>query len=164
MIEQKNEIRILRRTSGFMNFYIPPLMYNPGCSYRLQKKLSVITGVRKVVINKQKARLSLFFDPRIIKDTKKILLEIDAVATPMLSDISEKKFKEMVIKQGKQRVKRLAIKGTNIWMTWYLIKKHWHILEHHWIRYPVRYALPWFVIIYMILIHKEQLKNTFNFE
>lgn len=150
------DIVLLRRGRGYVRLHVPPLLYVRSLSPQLQKALLALKGVRKVTVNVDLARFSVFYDPWITDD-RPILLEIDRLATPLLPRMDPQQFQLALREQRRARLMRVggkvgkgayfvAIVGVHAWMFKY------------WVRRPLRYWWVWALVGAGVYIHRQQIR------
>ena len=151
------EILVLRRASGYVRLHIPPLLYVRSLALQLERSLMGIKGVRQVRIHPALARLSVFYDPWIATD-RPILLEIDRLATPLLSRMEPEKFELALQEQRRARLERLGGKAVQGVYLAALVGVHAYMFRR-WLLYPLRYWWAWGLIGFAIYTHRRQIRN-----
>lgn len=150
------EILIFRRGSGYLRLHVPPLLYVRSLALTLDRALRSIEGVRKVVIDPTRSRLSIFYDPWVATD-RKLLLEIDRLATPLLSRMEPAQFALALREQALERNERLGGKAMQgIYLT-ALAGVHFYLLRS-WVFSPLRYWWAWGLVGFGVYTHRRQIR------
>jgi hypothetical protein len=151
------EILVLRRTSGYLRLHVPPLLYVPTLATKLQKGLLALRGVRRVTIDRHRARLSVFYDPWLTED-RAALLEIDRQATGLLDRSEPGEFQAAWLEQDEARRERIQRKLANGAYTGAIVFVHGYVLRG-WIRDPVRHWWAWGLVGWGLWTHRRQIKQ-----
>ena len=152
------EILVMKRAVGYLRLHLPPLLYAPALAIKLEKALLALRGVRRVNVDRQRARLSVFYDPWLTDDRPALLL-IDAQATPLLGRMDEATFTTTLVEQRDARRAELAERGARVV---YLGLLGW---VHVWVfraalRNPVRFWWVWALVGFGVWTHRRQIKTV----
>lgn len=151
------EILVLRRAKGYLRLHLPPLMYMPTLARTLERGLIALKGVRRVKVDRGRARLSVFYDPWLTDD-RPALLEIDRQATPALETMAPASFEKLLVKQYVTRRKRLAGKAVKASYLGAVVWVHWYLL-HRWLDRPLRFWWAWSLIAFGLWLHQRQIRS-----
>ncbi|MBI4403772.1 MAG: hypothetical protein HY537_06410 [Deltaproteobacteria bacterium] len=156
MTKRSDEILILRRFPGYLRLHVPPLMYDAKASLLLQGELVKIEGVRKVDINKQGGRISVHYDVLVVKEGA-ILLEVNRIAAGLLKQEQQEAYEKIMKDVEAARVRTIANIAINSVVVAYLVKAHWMLIKHHWLRKPLKNLTPLSAIAVIIYLHRRQI-------
>lgn len=151
------EILVLRRASGYLRVHVPPLLYAPALGTKLDKALRALPGVRRVNIDRNRARLSVFYDPWIADD-RAALLEIDRHATPLVGRMEPAPFAAALTEQERARREYLRNKLMNAAYTGAIVYVHWYVLRR-WVRTPGRHWWAWGLVGFGVWMHRRQIRQ-----
>ncbi len=151
------EILVLKRSAGYLRLHIPPLLYASALATKLERALGALRGVRRVTIDRQQARLSVFYDPWLTDDHPALLL-IDAQASPLLGKMDAATFATTLVEQRDARRAELAERGAR-WI--YLGLLGW---VHVWVfraalRDPIRFWWVWALVGFGVWTHRRQIQT-----
>lgn len=157
---ESREILVLRRETGYLRLQVPPLLYVAALASRLEKALLALKGVRKVVVDRARARLSVFYDPWLTDD-RPALREIDRQATPQVPRMEPEPFREALAEQAKARRERIVGK---LVQAGYLAALGWvHVwVLRSWLRAPLRYWWGWALLGFGVWTHRRQIRAIPN--
>lgn len=152
------EILVTKRAAGYLRVHLPPLLYAPALAIKLEKALLALAGVRRVTADRQRARLSVFYDPWLTNDRPSLLV-IDAQATPLLERMDEPTFATTLVEQRSVRRAELAERGARVV---YLGLLGW---VHVWVfraalRNPVRFWWVWALVGFGVWTHRRQIRTS----
>lgn len=151
------EILVLRRASGYVRFHVPPLVYVRALALTLDRALKSIRGVRKVIIDSALARLSVFYDPGVGPD-RKIMQEVDRLATPLLTRMDPAAFALTFREQALARNERLGSKAMQgIYFT-AVAGVHYYLLRR-WLFAPLRYWWAIGLVGFGVYTHRRQIRS-----
>jgi hypothetical protein len=156
------EILVLVRRSGYLRLHVPPLLYAPALAPKLEKALLGLCGVRRVVADRNRARLSVYYDPWIADD-RAALLEVDRLATPLVARMEPAAFDAAMVEQDAARRERLRGKAVQAAYTGALVFVHWYVLRG-WVRDPVRHWWAWGLVGFGVWTHRRQLARIPNLQ
>ena len=152
------EILVMKRAVGYLRLHLPPLLYAPALAIKLERALLALRGVRRVTVDRQRARLSVYYDPWLTDD-RPTLLVIDAQATPLLERMDAATFATTLVEQRDARRGELAERGARVV---YLGLLGW---VHVWVfraalRDPLRFWLVWALLGFGVWTHRRQIRAT----
>lgn len=152
------EILVMKRTSGYLRLHLPPLLYAPALASRLEKSLVAIRGVRRVSIDRARARISVFYDPWLTDD-RPLLREIDRQGSPLLEKMEPEKFAEALVAQRSahraeiaERAGRVTYLGLLLWVHYWVVRAAW--------RNPVRLWWVWALVALGVWMHRRQIRSV----
>jgi hypothetical protein len=146
----------MKRTSGYLRLHLPPLLYVPALGSRLERALLGLRGVRRVTIDRQRARLSVYYDPWLTDD-RPTLVEIDRQASPVVDRMTAEDFSTSLVDRRNLRRSELAERGARIVYLGLLVWVHLFILRAA-LRDPIRFWWVWALVGFGIGIHRRQIK------
>jgi hypothetical protein len=151
------EILVIKRATGYLRLHLPPLLYAPALAGRLEKALLALRGVRRVTVDRPRARLSVHYDPWLTDDRPALLL-VDAQATPLLDRMDAATFTAALVEQRDARRAELAERGARVV---YLGLLGW---VHIWVfraalRNPLRFWWVWALLAFGIWTHRRQIRT-----
>ncbi|MFZ5477582.1 MAG: hypothetical protein ACOZNI_12470 [Myxococcota bacterium] len=149
------EILVLKRASGYLRLHLPPLLYVPALATKLERALIALRGVRRVVVDRARARLSVYYDPWLTDD-RAALLEIDRQATPQLARMEPETFTAALVEQRKARRERIVHRLAQAAYLGALVWAHAWALGH-WIADPLRHWWAWLLVGFGIWTHRRQI-------
>ncbi|MES2642467.1 MAG: hypothetical protein V4850_23490 [Myxococcota bacterium] len=153
---ETREILVLRREAGYLRLHIPPLLYVAALATRLEKALLALKGVRRVVVDRTRARLSVFYDPWLTDD-RPALLEVDRQATPQVPKMEILPFRDALAEQEKARRERLFGKVVQAAYLLALVWIHLWVIRS-WLRAPLRYWWGWGLLGFGVWTHRRQIR------
>jgi hypothetical protein len=151
------QILVLVRRSGYLRVHVPPLLYAPALGSKLGAALRAIPGVRRVVVDRNRARVSVFYD-RARTDDRPALVAIDGLATPLVDRMEPAAFETALVDQEAARRERLQGKLVQAAYTGALVFVHWYVLRG-WIRDPVRHWWAWGLLGFGVWTHRRQIQK-----
>lgn len=152
------EILVLKRVVGYLRVHLPPLLYAPVLAIKLEKGLLALRGVRRVNIDRQRARLSVFYDPWLTDDRPALLL-IDTYGTPLLDRMDASTFRAALVDQRDARRAEWSERGARVV---YLGLLGW---VHVWVfraalRDPFRFWWVWALVGFGVWTHRRQIRSA----
>ncbi len=150
------EILVTKRTRGYLRLHLPPLLYAPALALKLERALRALPGIRRVNIDREGARLSVFYDPIVTSD-RPALLVIDAQATPLLDRMDAASFATTLVEQRDARRAALAERGARVVYLGLLGWVHVWVFRSA-IRNPIRYWWVWALVGFGVWTHRRQLR------
>ena len=151
------ELLVLRRDRGYLRVHVPPLLYAPSLAPKLEKSLLAVGGVRRVVADRHRARLSVFYD-RFLVDDRALLEIVRAAATPLLGRKDERTFGAELEVQEQARLERIqgkAVQGAYLGLLGWA---HWHVLRWA-LRDPVSGWWAWALLGFGVYTHRNQIRR-----
>ncbi len=152
------EILVTRRTAGYLRLHLPPLLYAPALGIKLEKALIALRGVRRVTVDRQRARLSIFYDPLLTDDRASLLL-IDSQASPLLDRMDEARFATALVEQRDVRRAELAERAARVVYLGLLVWVHLWVFRSA-LRSPVRLWWFWALMVFSVWTHRRPIKAT----
>lgn len=150
------EILMLKRARGYLRLHLPPLLYAPALATRLTRALLSIRGVRRVDADRERARLSVYYDPWLTDD-RPLLLEVDRLGTPLLDRMESEAFTTALVEQRTLRRKQLLERGVRVTYTGLLVWVHWWVIRAA-LRNPLRLWWVWALLATAIWMHRRQIR------
>jgi hypothetical protein len=151
------EILVLRRAAGYLRVHLPPLLYAPALGPKLETALTALKGVRRVKVDRERARLSVFYDPWLTDD-RAALLEIDRLASPLVGRMEPGPFQIAILEQQDARRDRLQGKAATAAYTAALVGVHWYVMRS-WLRAPGTHWWAWGLLGYGVWMHRRQIRH-----
>lgn len=152
------EILVLKRASGYLRLHVPPLLYVPALAFKLERALIALRGVRRVVVDRGRARLSVYYDPWLTDD-RPVLLEVDRQATPLLDRMAPDAFATALAEQRQAYHAALAERGARVTYLGLLVGVHVWVLRAA-LRHPVRFWWVWALLAFGVWTHRRQLRSV----
>lgn len=151
------ELLILRRDAGYVRVHVPPLLYVPSLAKRLELALTDLPGVRRVVADRHRARISVWFDPEIQGD-RALLVAIRDGAEPLMGRMDRDAFELAFAEQAVARRERLTGKAAQAAYLGLLTYAHLHVLRWA-IRRPATAWWAWALLGFAIYTHRRQIRR-----
>ena len=151
------ELLILRRDAGYVRIHVPPLLYVPSLAKRMETALAALPGVRRVVTDRRRARISVWFDPDIQVD-RPILVAVRDAADPLMGRMDREAFKLAYAEQAVARRERLTGKAAQGVYLGLLTYAHLHVLRWA-IRRPATAWWAWALLAFAIYTHRRQIRR-----
>lgn len=152
------EILVLKRESGYLRLHLPPLLYAPALAVKLERALIALRGVRRVTVDRHRARLSVHYDPWLTDD-RAALLEIDRQASPLLERMTAEDFATSLVEQQSARRSELAERGARIAYLGLLGWVHIFVFKAA-LRNPIRFWWVWALVAFGVWTHRRQIKTV----
>ena len=152
------EILVMKRTSGYLRLQVPPVLYVPALAVRLERALLALRGVRRVMVDRQRARLSVYYDPWLTDD-RATLLEIDRQASPLVDRMTPEDFDASLVEQRSVRQSEWVERGARAVYLVLLVWVHYWVLRAA-IRDPLRFWWVWALLAFGVWTHRRQIKSV----
>lgn len=149
------EILVTKRSSGYLRLHVPPVLYAPALGPKLQRALLPLRGVRRVRIERGRARVSVDYDPWLTDD-RPILVAIDALASPLVERMDPDAFATALAEQRDARNFELAERGARAAYLGLLIYVHYWVGRAA-LRDPVRLWWVWALVAFGVWTHRKQI-------
>jgi len=137
--------------------HVPPLLYAPALAPKLETALFAVDGVRRVVSDRRRARLSVFYDRFAVEDRRLIAI-VQEGATPFLGRMASDTFTAALVEQDEARRERLQGKAAQGAYLGLLGWAHWHVLRWA-IRDPTGAWWVWALIGFGLYSHRRQIRR-----
>lgn len=151
------ELLVLRRDPGYVRVHVPPLLYVAALAGRLDTAIGALPGVRRVVTDRHRARVSVWYDPAVGRDLP-VLAAIQATAAPLLGRMEPQAFEVAFREQAAARRERLTDKAAQTAYLGLLVWAHWHVLRWA-IRSPATAWWVWALIGFGVYTHRHQIQR-----
>lgn len=151
------DILVTKRSTGYLRLHVPPLLYAPALSSKLERALLGLRGVRRVRIERSRARLAVDYDPWLTSD-RAMLVEVDRLATPLVDRMEPEAFAAVLVEQRDGRHAELAERGARVAYLGLLAWVHYWVLRAA-IRDPVRFWWVWALVVFGVWTHRKQLQT-----
>ncbi len=151
------EILVLKRVPGYLRLHVPPLLYAGVLASRVEAQLRALRGVQRVVVDRQRARLAVFYDEALTGDLP-LLRVVDEQATPLLTRMEPERFAEQLVVQRTARAQRLRGKVVQGGYVASLVWVHAWVLRSM-VRSPVATWWIWALVGFAVWTHRRQIKS-----
>lgn len=156
LADTSREILVLKREAGYLRLHLPPLLYAPALALRLTRALLGIRGVRRVDASRERARLSVYYDPWLTDD-RPLLLVVDELGTPLLERMEPETFSAALLEQRAIRRGQLMERGVRISYSGLLLWVHAWVIRAA-LRDPLRFWWVWALVATTLWMHRRPIR------
>jgi hypothetical protein len=151
------ELLVLRRDPGYLRVHVPPLLYVASLAGKLEAAVRAIPGVRRVLIDRHRARIAVYYD-RWTAEPARILVALNQAASPLMGRMEPEAFALAFDEQDQARRERIAGKAAQGAYLGLLGWAHWHVLRWA-VRNPANAWWVWALVGFGIYTHRHQIRR-----
>lgn len=152
------ELLVLRRDAGYLRLHVPPLLYAAALQPKLERSLGEVAGVRRVLCDRHRARVAVFYDRWVLTDDRVLLRAVHRAASPLMGRMTPEAFAETLLEQDEARRDRLAGKAAQGAYLGLLGWAHWHVLRWA-LRDPTGAWWVWALLGFGVYTHRRQIRR-----
>lgn len=151
------ELLVLRRDRGYLRVHVPPLLYVGSLAAELERAIARLPGVRRVVVDRHRARLSVTYDC-VTGGDRAILEAVQTAASPSMGRMEPEAFEVAFRAQDEARRERLVGKAVQTIYLGLLGWAHWHVLRWA-VRNPANAWWVWALLAFALYTHRRQIRR-----